>query len=129
MNMMKWKIGVVLLLLILFLPVIANAEETTNVYSISDITAYREKGWEDTVYVYFNDTTERAEVGEPLLIEGYAKVFFKKNNEVLEGYSADYPFVILFYKNGMDIEDYYMESDKFGKFIQAVPQFIINTDT
>jgi hypothetical protein len=115
--MVKWKIGVALVLLIFFLPMIANAEETTKVYSIGDITSYRQKGWDDTVYVYFNDTVERAEVGEPLLIEGYVKVLFKKNNEVLEGFISDYPFVILFYKNGMDIEDYYMESDNIGKFI------------
>ena len=115
--MMKWKIGVALVLLMMLLPMIANAEETTKVYSISDITSYRQKGWEDTVYVYFNDTVERAEVGEPLLIEGYVMVFFKKNNEVLKGYILDYPFVILFCKNGMDIEDYYRESDNVGKFI------------
>jgi hypothetical protein len=48
MNMMKWKIGVVLVLLILFLPMMtnANAEETTKGYSMSDIIAFKKQGWE-----------------------------------------------------------------------------------
>ena len=40
MNMMKWKIGVALVVLILFLPMIANAEEATKVYSIEEIITY-----------------------------------------------------------------------------------------
>ena len=57
MNMMKWKIGAALVLLILFLPMIANATETTKVYSREEIMAYKQKGWDVNVFIGYDAPT------------------------------------------------------------------------
>ena len=93
MNMMKWKIGAVLILLILFLPMItnANAEETTKGYSMSDIIAFKKQGWEASTDIRFDIPTQRkfgdgGIVGKNIMIEGGASVSLTKNNQTLYGH-------------------------------------------
>jgi len=92
MDMMKWKIGVVLVLLILFLPMMtnANAEETTKGYSMSDIIAFKKQGWEASTDIRFDIPTQRkfgdgGIVGKNIMIEGGASVTLTKNNQTLYG--------------------------------------------
>lgn len=93
MNMRKWKIGAVLILLILFITMITNvnAEETTKGYSISDIIAFKKQGWEASADIWFDSPTHRkfrdgGIVGENIMIEGGASVKLTKNNQTLYGH-------------------------------------------
>ncbi len=88
--MLKWKIGVALVLLILFLPMIANAEEITKGYSMSDIIAFKKQGWEASTDIRFDIPTQRkfgdgGIVGKDIMIEGGASVSLTKNNQTLYG--------------------------------------------
>ena len=120
--MMKWKIGVVLVLLIVFLPVIANAEETMPVYSIEEVIAYQNKGWEATVHVAFNNSqilqwlfVRGPKVGELLSLDGYATVYMEKDHESLYAYLSNFPFDVWVYKNGMDVDVRFLGTDDSGK--------------
>ena len=121
--MMKWKTGMVLvlLILILFLPMIANATETTKVYSREEIMAYKQKGWDANVFIGYDAPTifldlKEMEVGENVLINGSVCVDFVKDNETLGGHISNYPFGFQIYKNEMDIDLIVQISDDNGEF-------------
>ena len=121
MNMMKWKIGVALVLLILFLPMIANATETTKVYSREEIMAYKQKGWDVDVFVGYDAPTigldlKEIKVGENVLINGSVCVDLVKDNGTLWGHISNYPFGFQIYKNEMDIDLIVQISDDNGEF-------------
>ena len=119
--MMKWKIGVALVLLILFLPMIANAEETTNVYSIEEIITYKQKGWDVDIFIGYDAPTigldlREIKVGEKVLINGSVCVDLVKDNGRLWGQISNYPFGFQIYKNEMDIDLIVQISDDNGEF-------------
>ncbi|MCK4733657.1 MAG: hypothetical protein KAT65_14480 [Methanophagales archaeon] len=119
--MMKWKIGVALVLLILFLPMIANAEETTKVYSIEEIITYKQKGWDVDMFIGYDAPTigldlREIKVGENVLINGSVCVDLVKDNGSLGGHISNYPFGFQIYKNEMDLDLIVQISDDNGEF-------------
>ena len=124
--MLKWKIGVALVLLILFLPMIANAEEITKVYSISDIIAFKKQGWKASTDIWFDIPTQSkigdgGIVGKNIMIEGGASVTLTKNNQTLYGriiYSdgSAYYFLIQICKDDAVVEVLGAIPDDNGNF-------------
>jgi len=124
--MIKWKIGVAFVLLILFLPMIANAEEITKVYSISDIIAFKKQGWKASTDIWFDIPTQRkigdgGIVGKNIMIEGGASVTLTKNNQTLYGriiYSdrSAYYFLIQICKDDAVVEVLGAIPDDNGNF-------------
>ena len=106
MNMMKWKIGVALVLFILFLPMIANAEETTKVYSVEELEAHERGGWKISTgmsYTMPEIISDRAKVGENVLIEGSVQVNMRKETKEetmrLYGPVSNYQIDVFVYRN------------------------------
>jgi len=118
---MKWKLGVILVLLILFLPMIANAEETTKVYSISDIIAFKKQGWKASTFIGFEVPTITifqvgGIVGKNIMIEGGTSVTLTKNNQTLYGPISSYPFFIQVYKDDVAVDVLIVVTDDNGNF-------------
>jgi hypothetical protein len=118
---MKWKIGVLLVLLILFLPMIANAEETTKVYSISDIIAFKKQGWKASTFIGFEVPTITifqvdGIVGKNIMIEGGTSVTLTKNNQTLYEPISSYPFFIRVYKDDVAVDVLIVVTDDNGDF-------------
>jgi hypothetical protein len=136
MNMMRWKIEVILVLLILFLPMIATAEETTKVYSVEELEAYEQDGWKISTgmsYTMPEIISERAKVGENVLIEGSVHVNMRKEIKEetmrLYGRVSNYQIEVFVYRNDLLIfEGYPMITDdrgfyKYTKFIPREPGY------
>ena len=132
MNMVKWKIGVVLILLILFLPIVANAVETTRkVYSVEELEAYEQDGWEiltGVTYTLPGIISDRAKVDENVLIEGSVQVYMRKeiNGEImtLSGPVSHYQMYVFIYKDDLLIFQYSIFTDDRGfyEFIEFIPR-------
>ena len=110
MNMMKGKIGVFLVLLML-LPLIANAEETRKVYSVEELEAYERDGWgisRGWSYTSPEIISDRAKVGEDVLIEGSVEVYMRKEIKgetmTLSGLASNNPITVSVYRNDLLIE-------------------------
>jgi len=128
---MKWKIGVLLVFLILFLPMIANAEETRKVYSVEELEAYEQDGWEiltGVTYTLPEIISDRAKVGENVLIEGNVGVYMRKeiNREImtLSGPVSHYQMYMFIYKDDLLIFQYSIFTDDQGfyEFIEFIPR-------
>ena len=130
MNMMKWKIGMVLVVLIALvsLSLITNATaEETKGYTIIDIRDFCEQGWKASTDIWFDFPTqdkfrEGGIVGENIMIEGSASVSLTKNNQTLHGRIINprdgsiYYFYIEVYKDGVAIDDIMVIPDINGNF-------------
>ena len=114
--MLKWKIGAVLVLLILFLPMIANAEETTKVYSSEEIRTLEKEGYEIIKSVGWSGP-EDTEVGKPVIIDGYVPTWINERPVFI----SDELVRIYFYKNSLEVfvdnirtdENGFYKSDRF----------------
>ncbi len=129
MNMMKWKIRVVLVLLILFLPMIANAEETTKEFTIDEISDFCEHGWTASTCIWFDFPTQDllngevdGIVGETIIFKGAVLVTLTKNDQTLYGRIINprdgsvYYFYIQVYKEGVVVDDIMVIPDSNGNF-------------
>jgi PGF-CTERM protein len=120
MNMMKWKIGAVLILLMFVLPMLANADETAGVYTRYDILAFKEQGWDASVIAGFEPLTiaqlERGIVGNDIMIEGGVSVSLTKGDEWLSGPISDYYLLIPVNKGDVVVDLLSAVTDDNGNF-------------
>ena len=120
--MVKWKIGVALVLLILFLPMIANAEETIRVYSSEEVRALEKEDWYMSIYnsgsPYPWWTSERyggmPAVNEPAEIRFDIVYHLYKEGINMEGPCEGEPVFLEISKGGVLVDDYIVESDSNG---------------
>ena len=127
MNMMKWKIGMVLVLLMLFLPMIANAEAATLtgvVYSSRDVRALEEEGWHVSIvnlgspYPWL--TSERyggmPTVNKAAKIEFNigCSIYIEKEGTDINGPCEGERVYLDIYKGGVLVDDYFVNSDSRG---------------
>lgn len=112
MNMVKWKIGAILVLLILVSPMVTNAAETTKVYSSEEIRMLERQGYEiekSISYTIPEIVSERSEVDKPVVIEGsvWASVVNESiaDGRALEqlGRVSNNQVTFSIYKNGLKV--------------------------
>jgi len=123
---MKGEIWVVLILLMLFLPMIADATEPTKIYSSEEIRKLEESGYEIKTgksYTIPEVISERAEVDKPVVIEGYvdAHMWNKSITEAtvweLLGRVSNEQVNLYIYKDGLEVFFDAILTDENGEFI------------
>jgi hypothetical protein len=78
---MKGGIGVVLVLLILFLPMMVSAEETTRVYSMGELEAFERDGGQISVMISYIEIGKYSfTAGKNALIDGNVQVNIRKRD-------------------------------------------------
>jgi PGF-CTERM protein len=115
---MKWKIGVVLVLLILFLSAIAgiNATEIAKVYSREELETYEQDGWKISVGMsYISPGLFSFTVGENVLMEGHAFVNLKKD-KILCGGISGFQMNVFIYRNGVLVYSNTILTDDNGDY-------------
>ena len=125
--MMKWKMGIVLILLILFLPIVANAEAATltgEVYSSRDVRALEEEGWHVSIvnlgspYPWL--TSERyggmPTVNKAVKIEFNigCSIYIEKEGIDINGPCEGERVYLDIYKGDVLVDDYFVNSDSRG---------------
>ena len=134
---MKWKIGVILVLLMLFLMMIANVAEARKVYSREEIETLEREGYEFVKllsYTYPKIISERAVVGKPVVIEGSVRVQMLKESTTAatvwegNGYVSKDFIHFSIYKADLEISSNQIWSNesgffKFDKFVPKEPGY------
>lgn len=125
---MKRKTGAVLVLLILFLPMTANATETTKVYSSEEVMALEKEGWDISIYNQGSNypwwTSEKyggmptvnkpAEITFNIVYHLYRYVEDTKEDINIEGPCEGELVYLDIYKGGVLVDDYFVVSDSNG---------------
>lgn len=119
---MKRKIGATLVLLILFLPMIANATETTKIYTRDEIEAFAEEGYTIAESVSLKFQERFSTVNEPFIIKGYVHASIL-NESITEatvweelGLVSNEDVDIYIYKNGLEVFSHYGSANESGAF-------------
>ena len=117
---MKWKKGVVLILLILFLLMIADATDVTKIYTRDEIEALWEEGYTIQESVSLKSPRRATAVNEPFIIEGYvfANILNETEATVWEYLGpVSYADVDLYiYKDGLEVFSHYGSANEGGTF-------------
>ncbi|RZN33638.1 MAG: hypothetical protein EF813_11060 [Methanosarcinales archaeon] len=112
--MIKWKIGAILVLLILNSLMVTNATETTKVYSNEEIRTLERRGYEiekSISYTIPESISKRSEVGKPVVIQGYVSASVLNESATTAsvnvwdqlGYVSTNQVTFCIYKNGLKV--------------------------
>jgi len=119
---MKWKTGMVLILLMLFLPTIANATDTIKVYTRDEIEALAEEGYTIAESVSLKFQERYSTVNEPFIIKGYVHASIL-NESITEatvweelGLVSNEDVDLYIYKNGLEVFSHYGSANESGAF-------------
>ena len=119
---MKWKIGVILILLILLLPTIANATDTTKIYTRDEIEAFAEEGYTIAESASLKFQERFSTINEPFIIKGYVHAHIL--NESITGATvweelglvSNEDVDLYIYKDGLEVFSHYGSANESGAF-------------
>jgi hypothetical protein len=129
---MKWKTGMVLILLMLFLPTIANATDTIKVYTRDEIEALAEEGYTIAESVSLKFQERYSTVNEPFIIKGYVHASIL-NESITEatvweelGLVSNEDVDLYIYKNGLEVFSHYGSANESGAFRFGILKILIH---
>jgi hypothetical protein len=119
---MKGGIGVVLVLLILFLPMMVSAEETTRVYSMEELEAFEREGGQISVMISYIEIGKYSfTAGKNALIDGNVQVNIRKRDvegieRLLYGFVHSFQMNAYIYREGVLVHSTTLVSDEKGRY-------------
>jgi hypothetical protein len=119
---MKGEIGAVLVFLILFLPMMVSAEETTRVYSMEELEAFEREGGQISVMISYIEIGKYSfMVGNNASIDGNVQVNIRKRDaEGIErlqyGFVHGFQMNAYIYRQGVLVYSTTLVSDEKGRY-------------